>query len=126
MGIDRTTIENVPDYKTLYPIKIDSFTHINEYGGEYESDYDCLEYVTNAAPGSTCLFSNGTIYRLELSGWKKFGEETESESNTVANPNISPLSIDRVMFTKNADSTDDELTAEVDKILEESEYEEMR
>lgn len=74
MGVDRISITNVPDYKTLYPIRIDSITHINEYGGEDESDSAYLGYITNASPGSTCLFSNGSIYRLELSGWKKFGE----------------------------------------------------
>ena len=66
---------SVPDFGSLYAVKIcnGEFKAVNEYGGEREIDSAKLSRITNAAPGSTCLFSNGNIYRLEPSGWVLFG-----------------------------------------------------
>lgn len=73
MGIRRTDgISDNERYGSLYLIKRRA-NNVNEYGGSDEADVSKLAAITNAAPGSTCLFTNGDIYRLELDGWKKFG-----------------------------------------------------
>ena len=76
----------VPDFGSIYAVKIQGAADtlgINEYGGN-EEDLSKLNLITNAAPGSTCLFSNGDLYRLEKSGWAKFGEASVSASlNTI-------------------------------------------
>ena len=69
--------DSVPNFGSLYAVKIGSgsIKDVNEYGGENEEDAKYLDNITNAAYGSTCLFGNGSIYRCEPSGWKKFGGE---------------------------------------------------
>lgn len=76
MGIIWENAQDVPDYGSLYFIKCDC-NNVNEYGGESEDDVQKLTLITNAAYGSTCLFSNGSIYRLGKSGWIKFGGTDE-------------------------------------------------
>lgn len=73
MGIDRLNKNDVPDYGSLFLIK-KTQDNINEYGGSYVADVEKLELISNAALGSTCLFTNGDLYRKELSGWNKMGE----------------------------------------------------
>ena len=86
---------SVPNFGSLYGVKIRAgdIKAVNDYAGETESDADKLDNITNAAPGSTCLFSNGSLYRLELSG------------------NLSPLNIGRNMLLDNADVQENELEA---------------
>lgn len=85
-------------YGSLYLVS-QRHNNVNDYGGNSE-DVALLDNITNAAAGSTCLFANGDIYRLELDGWAKFGEddeETTAASNS-ANPaslNLAPLDINR-------------------------------
>lgn len=117
MGIDRGAIENVPDYGTLYLIKKDDLHHINDYAGENESDADKLDNITNAAPGSTCLFSNGSLYRLELSGWKKFGESGTTQTAASTNSlNLSPLNIGRNVLLDGSDISPDVQGEELEAI----------
>lgn len=126
MGIDRCAIENVPDYGTLYLIKKDDLHHINDYAGENESDADKLNNITNAAPGSTCLFSNGSLYRLELSGWKKFGESGTAQTTASTNSlNLSPLNIGRNVLIDNADVQENDLEYVGEETDEELEVEEV-
>lgn len=73
MGIDRLNKNDVPDYGSLFLIKKTN-DNINEYGGTNIEDAIKLELISNAAFGSTCLFTNGDLYRKELSGWNKMGE----------------------------------------------------
>lgn len=76
--LDRMRVErddNISDetrYGSLFLV-IDRKSHINDYGGTDIEDVELLDSITNCFPGSTCLFSNGDIYRLELTGWVKFG-----------------------------------------------------
>lgn len=73
MGIRRTDeISDNERYGSLYLIKRRA-NNVNDYGGSDEADVSKLAAITNAAPGSTCLFTNGDIYRLELTGWNEFG-----------------------------------------------------
>lgn len=74
---------SVPDFGGIYLVKM-RHNNVNDYGAEDVSDAANLSNITNAAPGSTCLFSNGDLYRLEKSGWAKFGEASVSASlNTI-------------------------------------------
>ena len=72
MGIAWENAQDVPNYGSLYFVKC-YYNGVKEYGGSNEEDATKLDLITNAALGSTCLFSNGEIYRLEKSGWTKFG-----------------------------------------------------
>lgn len=73
MGIMRTDgISDGERYGSLYLIK-QRANNVNDYGGSDVADVSKLTTITNAAPGSTCLFSSGDIYRLELDGWNEFG-----------------------------------------------------
>lgn len=89
---------SVPDFGSIYDVCL-RHNNVNDYGAASVSDASKLSNITNAAPGSTCLFSNGDIYRLEKSGWAKFGEAAESEvagnSASTNSLNLSPKSIDR-------------------------------
>ena len=76
MGIVHADDKQLPNYGSLYLI-FKGIDNVNEYGGENEMDVSKLDNITNASHGSTCLFSNGNLYRLELSGWKKFGEKSD-------------------------------------------------
>lgn len=103
MGIRRTDgISDNERYGSLYLIKRRA-NNVNEYGGSDEADVSKLAAITNAAPGSTCLFINGDIYRLELTGWKKFGEEAETETassnSSPASLNLSPVGISKADLT---------------------------
>ena len=104
--------DNITDevrYGSLFPVRLRT-KYINDYAGETESDADKLDNITNAAPGSTCLFSNGSLYRLELSGWKKFGESGTSQAAASTNSlNLSPLNIGRNVLLDNADVQENEL-----------------
>lgn len=104
--------DNITDevrYGSLFPVLLRT-KYINDYAGENESDADKLDNITNAAPGSTCLFSNGSLYRLELSGWKKFGESGTAQTTASTNSlNLSPLNIGRNMLLDNADVQENEL-----------------
>lgn len=113
MRINHDDDETLPDYGSLYLVRYDEKSRVNDYGGS-AADAEKLELITNAAPGSTCLFTNGDIYRLELTGWKKFGEEAETEtaggSSSTTSLNLSPLDIDRAALTKDVffDNTEPE------------------
>lgn len=94
---------SVPDFGSIYLVRMRQ-NNVNDYGAEDVSDAANLSNITNAAPGSTCLFSNGEIYRLEKSGWAKFGDATESTASLNANansvspsvsPNFAPVTLDR-------------------------------
>lgn len=91
--------DNAPEFGSLYAVKIGSgsIKDVNEYGGEDEADAEYLDSITNTACGSTCLFGNGSIYRCEPSGWKKFGEVTESTASAAGTNSLhlSPIGIDR-------------------------------
>lgn len=104
--------DNITDevrYGSLFPVRLRT-KYINDYAGENESDADKLDNITNAAPGSTCLFSNGSLYRLELSGWKKFGESGTAQTTASTNSlNLSPLNIGRNVLLDNADVQENEL-----------------
>lgn len=103
MRINHADDETLPDYGSLFLVHYDAKTRVNDYGGAV-ADAEKLELITNAAPGSTCLFSNGDIYRLELDGWAKFGEEAETETagsnSSPASLNLSPMNIDKAALTK--------------------------
>lgn len=73
MQIQRNDAEATPDYGTLFLIK-QRKTNVNDYGGSDIADVSKLVNITAAAAGSTCLFDNGDIYRLNINGdWVKFG-----------------------------------------------------
>lgn len=100
MRINHADGESLPDYGSLYLVKFNKLTHVNDYGGSNTDDVSKLDLITNASPGSTCLFANGDIYRRELDGWAKFGEEHEetmaaSSSANPANLNLTPLDFNR-------------------------------
>lgn len=80
MGINRLNKNDVPDYGSLFLIK-KTRDNINEYGGSYTDDVEKLNLITDAAFGSTCLFTSGDLYRKEFSGWNKMGEEPAAVSD---------------------------------------------
>ena len=101
---------SVPDFGSIYDVCL-RHNNVNDYGAASVSDASKLSNITNAAPGSTCLFSNGDIYRLEKSGWAKFGEDAEA-SASVNSVNLSPMNIDRASLL--GDNGGDDLTVEGD------------
>lgn len=111
--------DNITDevrYGSLFPVRLRT-KYINDYAGETESDADKLDNITNAAPGSTCLFSNGSLYRLELSGWKKFGESGTSQAAANTNSlNLSPLNIGRNVLLDGSDISPDVQDEEIEAI----------
>ena len=120
----KRTQSAAPDFGSLYGVKIRAgdIKAVNDYAGETESDASKLANITNAAPGSTCLFSNGSLYRLELSGWKKFGESGTSQAAASTNSlNLSPLNIGRNVLLDNADVQENELEYVGDETGEELE-----
>lgn len=121
--------DNITDevrYGSLFPVLLRT-KYINDYAGENESDADKLDNITNAAPGSTCLFSNGSLYRLELSGWKKFGESGTAQTTASTNSlNLSPLNIGRNVLLDNADVQENELEYVGDETGEELEAIEVK
>ena len=80
MGINILNKNDVPDYGSLFLIK-KTRDNINEYGGSYIDDVEKLDLITGAGYGSTCLFTNGDLYRKEFSGWNKMGEEPAAASD---------------------------------------------
>ncbi len=102
MRINHDDDETLPDYGSLYLVHYNEMSRVNDYGGAV-ADADKLELITNAAPGSTCLFSNGDIYRLERDGWAKFGEEAETETagsnSSSTSLNLSPMDISKADLT---------------------------
>lgn len=58
---------SVPDFGGIYLVSRGE-NGVNEYGCKNLSDAAKLSNITNAAPGSRCVFSNGTVYRLEADG----------------------------------------------------------
>lgn len=74
MGIYRKSKTDVPDYGSLFLIK-ESKNAVNEYGGSDSADVEKLALITNAACGSTCLLTDGTLYRKEIDGWNEIGGE---------------------------------------------------
>lgn len=114
MRINHADDETLPDYGSLYLVRYDEKSRVNDYGGS-AADAEKLELITNAAPGSTCLFSNGDIYRLELDGWTKFGEEDEETAASSASPaslNLTPMSINRNDLMNDTEEMPEELTVE--------------
>lgn len=116
MRINHADGESLPDYGSLYLVKFNKLTHVNDYGGSNTDDVSKLDLITNASAGSTCLFANGDIYRRELDGWAKFGEEEEtaaaSNSASPASLNLSPLDINRNDLTNETGASDIEETPE--------------
>lgn len=105
---------SVPDFGSIYAVDL-RHNGVNEYGGSDTDDVSKLDLITNAAPGSTCLFSNGDIYRLELDGWTKFGEEDEETAASSASPaslNLTPMSINRNDLINDTEEMPEELTVE--------------
>ena len=75
MQIDHDEGEELPNYGSLFLVERRK-TGVNDYGGGDETDAANLPKITNALPGSTCLFDNGNIYRLNISGeWVKIGDD---------------------------------------------------
>ena len=74
MGNIFASEKQIPDYGTLFLIK-EREDGINDYGGSDVEDAKKLKYITNAAIGSTCLFTDGSLYRKDYLGWFKMGEE---------------------------------------------------
>lgn len=111
--------DSVPEFGSLYAVKIGSgsIKDVNEYGGEDEADAEYLDNITNAACGSTCLFGNGSIYRCEPSGWKKFGEITESTSASTTSLNLSPMDIDKAALTSELSFDDTENEAGSEELI---------
>ena len=113
MRINHDDDETLPDYGSLYLVRYDEKSRVNDYGGAV-ADAEKLEFITNAAPGSTCLFSNGDIYRLELDGWAKFGEEAEieaaSSNSSPASLSLSPMDIDKADLTSDVSFDENEGT----------------
>lgn len=76
MGIIREDTDTTTDaerYGSLYLVS-DRHNKVNDYGGSDISDVSKLVNITAAAAGSTCLFDDGDIYRLNINGdWVKFG-----------------------------------------------------
>lgn len=87
MEIYRSNENAVPDYGSLFLIKKTN-DNVNEYGGTNIKDVVKLELISNAAFGSTCLFTNGDLYRKELSGWNKMGEN--QTNNNEEEPTSDP------------------------------------
>lgn len=88
----------IPDYGTLFLIK-ESSDGINEYGGSDIADATKLRYLVKAAIGSTCLFTDGSLYRKDLAGWHKMGEtpiEIEGNSSTKVSEIMNKTVIDFV------------------------------
>lgn len=115
MQINHANEELLPDYGSLYLVKFNGSTHVNDYGGNDTDDVAKLNLITNAAPGSTCLFSNGDIYRLELDGWAKFGAEETAQTSNSASPaslNLTPLKVGRDELINETDLNDIEETPE--------------
>ena len=106
---------SAPDFGSLFAVRIKSgeIKAVNDYAGENESDAAKLADITNAAPGSTCLFSNGSLYRLELSGWKKFGEADtpQAASANTNSVNLSPLNIDTITIPDELDVQENDLSS---------------
>lgn len=124
MGIIRSDSDTTTDterYGSLYMAK-QRHNSVNDYGGSDTADVSKLTNITTAGVGSTCLFSNGDIYRLELSGWAKFGGDSESVAGTNTNTlNLSSLSLDRSQLL----GSTAESTAEADAPTAESDSEEL-
>lgn len=74
MGIMRgDDVSDNTRYGSLYMVK-QRHNNVNDYGGSDISDVSKLVNITAAAAGSTCLFDDGDIYRLNIDGdWVKFG-----------------------------------------------------
>lgn len=93
MQIQRNDAEATPDYGTLFLIK-QRKTNVNDYGGSDIADASKLVNITAAAAGSTCLFDNGDIYRLNVSGdWVKFGENGAETTQSAALTSFAPLTM---------------------------------
>lgn len=79
MGIVRNRLEDVPDYRSLYLIKLGKCynskgTTINEYGASDDTDIELLPLLSgggegSAAPGSTCRFNSGKLFILGNEKW---------------------------------------------------------
>lgn len=119
MRINHADGESLPDYGSLYLVKFNKLTRVNDYGGSNTDDVSKLDLITNASAGSTCLFANGDIYRRELDGWAKFGED-EAELNasqaSTANvsPTVTPLNLGRNALTKSVDLGGDQTVETLD------------
>ena len=83
MGITRQSKNDVPDYGSLFLIKKRA-DKINEYGGSNIADAEKLDFITDAGYGSTCLFTNGDLYRKEITGWNKMGGATTTEEEQTS------------------------------------------
>ena len=88
MEIYRSNENAVPDYGSLFLIKKTN-DNVNEYGGTDTEDVVKVELISNAAFGSTCLFTNGDLYRKEFSGWNKMGENPTNNNEEEPTPDPS-------------------------------------
>lgn len=88
MEIYRSNENAVPDYGSLFLIKKTN-DNVNEYGGTNIEDVVKLELISNAAFGSTCLFTNGDLYRKEFFGWNKMGENPTNNNEEEPTPDPS-------------------------------------
>lgn len=65
MGNVFASEKQIPDYGSLFLIKERS-DGINDYGGSDAADATKLKYLVKAAIGSTCLFTDGSLYHKDL------------------------------------------------------------
>lgn len=94
MGIQRPDTDTRTDaelYGSLFLVA-QRKSNVNDYGGS-ESDAAKLANITNAAPGSTCLYSSGRIDRLELDGWAEFAENGAGTTQAAALTSFAPLTM---------------------------------
>lgn len=130
MGIQRPDTDTRTDaelYGSLFLVA-QRKSNVNDYGGS-EADAAKLANITNAAPGSTCLYSSGRIDRLELDGWAEFAENGAGTTQAAALTSFAPLTmgksavvtdtplpeIEPELYTENAEPLDAVEVTENDK-----------
>ena len=111
---------DVPDFGSIYRV-CERQNNVHDYGLS-SADVSKLDLITNAAPGSTALCDDtADIYRLTKSGWVKFGESTETETEPLTSLNLLNLSPNLTSLTPNTDRVD--LSDHLDEIGKESDVE---
>ena len=111
---------DVPDFGSIYRV-CERQNNVHDYGLN-SADVSKLDLITNAAPGSTALCDDtADIYRLTKSGWVKFGESTETETEPLTSLNLLNLSPNLTSLTPNTDRVD--LSDHLDEIGKESDVE---
>lgn len=118
MGIQRPDTDTRTDaelYGSLYLV-CQRHNGVNDYGGSDSTDVAKLTNITTAAAGSTCLFDNGDIYRLNIAGeWVLFGEE-ESTASAAVSPSVSPLNLDRSISTIKTNTAPSEVDTDFNEV----------